>query len=66
MYDLLAVLMLKSGNCTKAMHLVPRPWDFSNPAKWASKQARQALVRLLTSREGQHYITCMKTAAAVM
>lgn len=65
-YDLLGQLIIKSGQCTRAMHLVPRPWDFSNPIKWAQKQVRQAIVRYLKTPEGQHYIICMKTAAATM
>ena len=65
-YELLGQLILKSKQCTRAMHLVPRPWDFSNPIKWAQKQVRQAILRYLKTPEGQHYIICMKTAALSM
>lgn len=63
MYDVLGRLVTASKKCTKAMHLVPRPWDLSNPLKWAQRQVRQALVRYLNTPEGKHYITCMKFAA---
>lgn len=62
-YEVLGRLITGSGECTQAMHLVPRPWDLSSPLKWASKQVRQAVVRYLKSTEGQHYVLCMKAAA---
>lgn len=65
-YELLGQLIVKSKQCTKAMHLVPRPWDYSNPIKWAQKQVRQAIVRYFKTPEGQHYIICMKAAALGM
>jgi hypothetical protein len=65
-YELLGQLITKSKQCTRAMHLVPRPWDFSNPIKWAQKQIRQAVIRYLKTPEGQHYIICMKAAALGM
>ena len=65
-YELLGQLIIKSKQCTRAMHLVPRPWDFSTPIKWAKKQIRQALIRYLKTPEGQHYIICMKAAAVGM
>ena len=65
-YELLGRLITRSQQCTKAMHLVPRPWDFTNPLKWAKKQVRQALIRYLKSSDGQHYIVCMKAAALGM
>ncbi|MFP5419088.1 MAG: hypothetical protein ACLGHA_08030 [Gammaproteobacteria bacterium] len=65
-YELLGLLIIKSEQCTKAMHLVPRPWDLSNPIKWAQKQVRQAIIRYLKTPEGQHYLICMKTAALSM
>jgi hypothetical protein len=48
------------------MHLVPRPWDLSNPVNWARRQVRQAVVRYFTTPEGRHYIVCMKAAALGM
>lgn len=65
-YDLLGQLITKSKQCTSAMHLVPRPWDFSNPIKWAQKQVRKAIIRYLKTPEGRHYMICMKTAALGM
>lgn len=65
-YELLGQLIIKSKQCTRAMHLVPRPWDFSTPIKWAQKQVRQAITRYLKTPEGQHYIICMKAAAVGM
>jgi len=66
MYEALGQLVLKSEACTRAMHLVPRPWDLSNPAKWATRQVRQGLVRFLNSPEGRHYQTCITATAAGM
>jgi len=66
MYEMLGELMQKSGGCTRVMHFVPRPWDFSNPIKWAQKQVRQAITRYLKTPEGQHYISCMRAAAIGM
>lgn len=66
MYDALEELITKSGTCTRAMHLVPRPWGGGAPAKWAQRQVRQALVRFLTVSENRHYLICMHTAALAM
>lgn len=65
-YEVLGQLITTSGQCTRAMHLVPRPWDLSNPINWARKQVRQAIVRYLRTPEGQHYVACMKAAALRM
>lgn len=65
-YELLGQLITRSKQCTRAMHLVPRPWDFSSPIKWAQKQVRQTIIRYLKTPEGQHYVICMKTAALGM
>ena len=63
MYEVLGRLITESQQCTRAMHLVPRPWDLAAPAKWAQRQMRQAIVRHFKTPEGQHYLTCMKFAA---
>lgn len=65
-YELLGQLVTKSAQCTRAMHLVPRPWDLSNPFRWAQKQVRQAFIRYLKTAEGRHYMVCMKAAALGM
>lgn len=65
-YGHLGKLIVKSGKCTTAMHLVPRPWDFSNPVKWSSKQVRLAVIRYFKTPESQHYLICMKSAALGM
>lgn len=52
MYDVLGQLITESEQCTRAMHLVPRPWDLSNPARWAQRQVRQAIVRYLNPPKG--------------
>lgn len=65
-YEALGQLITKSGECTKAMHMVPRPWDLSSPLKWAKKQVRQAVVRYLRTPEGMHYVSCMHAAALGM
>lgn len=62
-YEVLGRLITESKRCTQAMHLVPRPWNLSNPIKWAHRQVRQAIVRYLRTSEGQYYVICMKAAA---
>jgi hypothetical protein len=54
-YELLGQLVTKSAQCTRAMHLVPRPWDLSNPFRWAQKQVRQAFIRWCTSKSRQAF-----------
>ena len=63
MYEVLGRLITESRQCTRAMHLVPRQWDLSNPAKWAQRQVRHTIVRYLKTPENLHYLICMKTAA---
>jgi hypothetical protein len=63
-YEVLGRLIAESRKCTKAMHLVPRPWDLSNPIKWSQKQIRQAIIRYFKTPEGRHYITCIKVSAS--
>jgi hypothetical protein len=65
-YDVFGKLLIESKQCTKAMHLVPRPYDFSAPLKWAQKQVRNALRRYFTTPEGKHYLVCLRTAALKM
>ncbi len=65
-YDTLGGLIIESRQCTQAMHLVPRPYDFSSPLKWTQKQVRQALRRYLGTPEGKHYLLCMRTTALKM
>lgn len=62
-YEVLGGLITSSRQCTDAMHLVPRPWDLSNPVKWTRRQVRQAVVRYLNSPQGKYYVICMKNAA---
>jgi len=62
-YELLGTVIEESRTCTRAMHLVPRPYDMSSPANWASRQVRQAVRRYLLSDNGKVYVTCMRAAA---
>ncbi|MFV0663351.1 hypothetical protein [Denitromonas sp.] len=62
-YEVLGRMITESEECTKAMHLVPRPWNLATPVKWAQRQVRQAILRYLATPEGQHYVMCMKIAA---
>ena len=62
-YDVLGWMVTESARCTKAMNLVPRPWDLSSPMKWAQRQVRQAFLRYLGTPEGRHYVACMKMSA---
>lgn len=65
-YEALGQLITKSSHCTQIMHLVPRPWNGSNPWKWAQRQVRQALVRYLQTPEGSQYVSCMRAVALSM
>lgn len=65
-YETFEALLVESKLCTKAMHLVPRPYDASNPLKWAQKQVRQAFTRYFGTSEGKHYLICMRTIALKM
>lgn len=65
-YETLGTLITESKLCTRAMHMVPRPYDFSSPLKWAQKQVRQAITRYFGTSEGKHYLICMRTAALRM
>ncbi len=62
-YELLGTLIAESRSCTKAMHWVPRPYDFGNPLNYARRQVRQAITRALKDDPKKSYITCTKTAA---
>lgn len=65
-FELLGRLIGKTTGCDKAMDIVPRPHSGGNVGKWASKQARGAITRLLKRPEADHYIACMKSAALGM
>ncbi|MBT0962372.1 hypothetical protein [Denitromonas iodatirespirans] len=65
-YEVFSRLVAKSGRCTGAMHLVPRPYNLSAPVRWAQRQVRQALRRHFLTREGNHYLVCMRTAGLAM
>ena len=58
-YETLGTLVTESQQCTQAMHMVPRPYDFSSPLKWARKQVRQAFTRYFRTPEGKHYLVCL-------
>lgn len=62
-YEVLGRIIVESEKCTRAMHLVPRPWNLSNPIGYARRQTRQAITRFLRSDEGKHYLTCMRGTA---
>lgn len=65
-YRIFGEMIVDSGQCTQAMHLVPRPYDMSHPLKWAKRQVRQALTRYFGSDEGRHYLLCLRGAALRM
>jgi len=56
-------LIQKSGQCTAAMHFVPRPVLFGSPAAWLKKEIIKSVLRFLTSDENTYYIVCMKFTA---
>lgn len=62
---LLEELLRKNDFCSKYMDMVPRPFYFGNALKWASKQARNAILRHLKNRDKSYY-ACLKGAAIGM
>ncbi|VAW89895.1 hypothetical protein MNBD_GAMMA18-2307 [hydrothermal vent metagenome] len=48
---LLEELLRKNDSCSKYMDMVPRPFYFGNALKWASKQARNAILRHLKNKD---------------
>lgn len=58
-------LMKKSDYCSRYMDTVPRPYYFGNSIKWASKQARSAIIRHLKTGNDQ-YLLCLRGAGLGM
>lgn len=52
-------LLNSSDSCSRYMDLVPRPFFVGNIVKWASKQARQAVIRHLKNGE-KRYLICLR------
>ena len=62
-YVLLGTVIDESKRCTKAMHLVPRPYDLKAPINWVRKQIRDAFRRSLLADDNEVYLTCLRVAA---
>ncbi|KEQ18701.1 hypothetical protein [Endozoicomonas numazuensis] len=62
---LLEQLLRKNEDCNKYMDKVPRPFYFGNALNWASKQARNAVIRHIKGRNKSYYI-CLKGSAIGM
>lgn len=62
---LFEVLIRKSETCSQSMDLVPRPFVAGNAIKWASKQARKAVLRILKRKEKQYFV-CLRAAGLGM
>lgn len=54
-------LIQSSESCSRYMDMVPRPFIVGNVIKWASKQARDAVIRHLKNG-GKHYLVCLRAA----
>ncbi len=63
--ELLEELLRKNEACSRYMDMIPRPFYIGNVLRWASKQARQAVVRHLKNG-GKHYLLCTRGAAIGM
>lgn len=50
-----------SESCSRYMDLIPQPYAVGGVIKWASKQARNAVIRHL-KRGGRHYLVCLRAA----
>jgi len=49
--------------CTNVMHFVPRPILAGNPIKWLEKSIRKSVLKFLTTKENEYYLTCLKVVA---
>lgn len=65
-YNLLGELILRSDQCSRFMDVVPRPYSFGDPLKYARKQVRAALTRSLLHKSNEHYLSCLTTVGASM
>ena len=63
--ELLEELLRKNDDCNRYMDKVPRPFYFGNALKWASKQAREAIIRHIKGRNKSYYV-CLKASAVGM
>lgn len=63
--ELFGELLQSSESCSRYMDMVPRPFVAGNVIKWASKQARGAIIRHLKNG-GKHYLVCLRAAGARM
>ena len=59
----LVKIIQKSGQCTTAMHFVPRPFLLGNPINWLRKEIIKSVLRFLTTDENKYYVLCMKGIA---
>lgn len=57
--ELLDEHLRKSDSCSRYMDLLPRPYFLGNAIKWASRQARDAVIRHLKNG-GKHYLLCLR------
>lgn len=59
--ELFGQLIQSSESCSRYMDMVPRPFVVGNIIKWASKQARGAIIRHLKNG-GKHCLICLRVA----
>jgi len=59
--ELFGQLIQSSDSCSRYMDMVPRPFVVGSIIKWASKQARDAVIRHLKNG-GKHYLICLRAA----
>lgn len=62
---LLVELLRKNDFCSKHMDMVPRPFYFGNAFRWASRQARNAILRHIKNQDSSYYV-CLRGAAIGM
>ena len=65
-YEALGKLIAENKQCTKALSLVPRPYSFFSPFKWAQKQVRQTLIAFFQSAEGKSCLVYMRSSGLKM
>ncbi len=59
--ELFGELLQSSESCSRYMDMVPRSFVAGSVIKWASKQARDAIIRHLKNG-GKHYLICLRAA----
>lgn len=62
--ELFGRLLQSSESCSRYMDWVPRPFIAGNVIRWASRQARNAIIRHIKNG-GRHYLLCLRARGLI-